>query len=89
MRPLFKTTIVIWSDFDPRGLELDELARDAVSGDSYCSRQSCERVEDVAGDKDWDGSEFFDEAHDLDDICSNCGAVLPYHEEGCAKDPDN
>ena len=36
MTKLYKTTIVIISDYDPtyRG-EIDELARDAVSGESY------------------------------------------------------
>ena len=34
---LYKTTIVVWSDEDPQGLEIDELCREAVSGSSYCS----------------------------------------------------
>jgi len=33
---IWATVIVILSDFDPRGAELEDLARDAVSGESYC-----------------------------------------------------
>lgn len=57
---LFKTTIVIWSEYDTSGVELDILARDAISGDAYCSKQECDFVEDPSKDKDWDGTEFFD-----------------------------
>lgn len=39
---LYKTTIVIWSDYDTSGTELSELARDAESGDSICTRQHVE-----------------------------------------------
>lgn len=59
---LYKTTIVIWSEYDPdQQVEIDELARDAVSGVSYCSKQTTELVPDPAKDKDWDGTEFFND----------------------------
>ncbi len=46
MTKLYKTTIVIISDYDPTYLmEIDELARDAVSGESYCTEQSTEEVD--------------------------------------------
>lgn len=58
-KPLYKTNITIWSDFDPQDLELDELARDAGSGESYCSKQKTQLVENPKEDPDWDGTEFF------------------------------
>jgi len=56
---LYKTTIVIWSDQDPRGTELEILARDAICGDAYCSKMESIDVEDPESDSDWDGTEFF------------------------------
>lgn len=67
---LFKTTIVIWSDFHPgdEGLELEDLARDASSGESYCSKFNTEAVENPEADPAWDGTEFFDsDDEDYDD----------------------
>lgn len=60
VKPLFKTTIVIWSEEDPAGIELSDLARDATDGESYCSKQVSQIVESPSGDPDWDGTEFFD-----------------------------
>ena len=56
---LYKITVVIWSEFDPRGTELADLARDATTGESYCSVQKVEVVEDPMTDPDWDGTTFF------------------------------
>lgn len=36
-RKLHKSIIVIWSEFDPAGVELSHLAREAESGEAYCS----------------------------------------------------
>jgi hypothetical protein len=58
-KDLYKTTVVIWSEFDPGGMELYDIARDAVDGDSYCSVQKLEIVADPESDPDWDGTEFF------------------------------
>ena len=57
---LWKTRIVIWSDFDPSGMELETLAHDATDGESYCSRQSSTYVPKPESDREWDGTEFFD-----------------------------
>lgn len=57
---LWKTTIVIWSDYHPNGLSLTELAREAEVGDCYCSKQDIKMVADYESDRDWDGTEFFD-----------------------------
>jgi hypothetical protein len=44
---LYKTTIIIWSDFDPVLCEIDYLAREAISGDTYCSEKNIEIVSDT------------------------------------------
>lgn len=59
MKTLYKTTIVIWSEYNPVTSELSDLARDAEVGDSYCSKMDWERIEDPEQDPDWDGTEFF------------------------------
>ena len=45
---LFKTTIVIWSEYPTNEYSIDDLAREAISGDAYCSLQHCEGVSDPA-----------------------------------------
>ena len=43
---LYKTTIEIVSEYDPTfKIEIDELARDAMSGDSYCIKQESEEID--------------------------------------------
>lgn len=59
MPKLYKTTVVIWSEFDPATLDLSDLARDAESGDSYCSKLTRQFVTEPSDDPDWDGTEFF------------------------------
>lgn len=56
---LYKTEIVIWSNFNPDSVELEDLARDATDGGSYCSKQRVYFVLDAEKDEDWDGTEFF------------------------------
>jgi hypothetical protein len=61
---LHKTTIVIWSDEDPSDMEIDDLAREAVSGSSFCSK----RVDEVVTDRDqFPDTEFFGVEEDDDD----------------------
>jgi hypothetical protein len=59
MKKLYKTTVVIWSEYDPKGTELEDLAHDATEGESYCSSQKTVLVRDPEKDPDWDGTEFF------------------------------
>jgi hypothetical protein len=33
---LYKSTITIWTEYNPLSVELVDLARDATSGDSFC-----------------------------------------------------
>lgn len=47
-KKLWKTTITIWTDYDPTDVELEDLAREATCGDAYCSGQSAEAVIDAA-----------------------------------------
>lgn len=72
-KKLWKTTIVIWSDYDPAELDASDLARDAERGDSYCSKQESVAVDDPAGDPEWDGTEFFgvDEPEEDDEPIHN------------------
>jgi hypothetical protein len=58
--PLHKTTIVIWTEFEPTSMELEDLAREASVGDAYCSSSVSEYVEHPETDPAWDGTEFFD-----------------------------
>jgi hypothetical protein len=66
-KKLYKTTIVIWSEEDPREQPGDDnvdaisaLAREAEHGNAYCPKASTSLVEDPTKDPDWDGTEFFD-----------------------------
>ena len=40
----FKSTIVIYSEFDPESVELDYLVRHAVDGDAICTEQRAQAV---------------------------------------------
>ena len=67
VRTLYKTTVVIWSEYDGTALELDSLAREAISGDAYCSRYRSVPVVDPSADPDWDGTEFFADPMDVEE----------------------
>ena len=49
---LWKTTIVIWSDFDPQEFSPEDLGREAMEGSAYCTEQRAEFVSDLAADPD-------------------------------------
>ena len=60
MKPLYKTTIVIWSENQNKTLvELSDLAWEATQGADYCSKMSETFVFEPTDDEDWDGTEFF------------------------------
>lgn len=59
-KSLFKTVIVIWTAYNPKDVELSDLARDAEAGDGYCSSLKTVKVARPKDDPDWDGTEFFD-----------------------------
>ena len=51
---LYKTTVVIWSDFNPITSELSELVREAEHGDAaYCARMDTQVIEKPEADPDW------------------------------------
>ena len=59
---LYKTTIIIWSHFNPdMSVELEDLVWEATEGSAYCSGQKSELIEDPTQDPQWDGTEFFEE----------------------------
>jgi hypothetical protein len=70
---LYKSTVVIWTTYDPAELELTELARQAENGDASCSSMKCVLVADPEMDPDWDGTDFFDieDDEDIGDQCSS------------------
>ena len=63
-KELWVTTIVIWTDYNPRGLEIIDLAREATPGDAYCSSQHVTRVTDPLT---FPGTEFFNRMPDEED----------------------
>lgn len=68
MGPLWKTTIIVWSEYYAGDVELEDLGRGATSGDAYCSKQSSVRVEDPKTDPDWDGTEFFEVGYPEEEV---------------------
>ena len=61
-KPLFKTTIVIWSETENRGfIDLQDIAWAADQGPDYCSVISEVLVPNPEEDPDWDGTEFFED----------------------------
>lgn len=82
--PLWKTTIVIWSEYDPTEgaedaddeLDIVTLAEEAVDGNAYCSYADATLIQRPEKDPHWDGTEFFlendeeeeDENDDEDDV---------------------
>lgn len=53
---LYKSKIIIWTDFNPDAIELDRLAWEATNGSAYCSSQEGTAVleTEVDNDPDWD-----------------------------------
>lgn len=99
MRPLYKTTIVIWSDFDPAPYEIGALASEAETGGAYCSGRDELLVQTPETDEDWDDTEFFNSDEEEEDeevegeVCEECGHRIPdhtvllksnYHTETCS-----
>jgi hypothetical protein len=60
-KPLYKTKLIIWSEFDPTEMETEDLVKEAANGEAYCSCQSYTKVEKPEEDGDWDFTEFFGE----------------------------
>jgi hypothetical protein len=58
-RGLWKTTIVIWSEFNGMSIELSDLARDAETGESYCSFSESIFITNPLDDPHAPSQEFF------------------------------
>jgi hypothetical protein len=90
---LYRTTIVIWTDYDASSVALADLGHDATEGEAYCSQQECVLVDDPQADAHPPSPEFFfeapaictaccqpvDEASPWANACSECGG--PASEE--------
>lgn len=81
---LYKTTIVIWTQYDPASVELADLAQDATDGDAYCSHSQTERIADPEADPMWDGTEFFDcpGENRQEERCRHCHAAIHQDDHG-------
>jgi hypothetical protein len=92
---LYKTTIVIWSRDRGDATELSQLAREAESGDAYCSVYRSSLIADPGSDPDWDGTSFFGAAHEQHILllCDGCYAAVtgtvPECEDGCRGELDH
>lgn len=80
-KPLYKTTIVIWSTYNSEEVELDDLAIDATHGAAYCSDYTCVKVEDPAKDPDFPDTEFFGDFEEMSpaSVRGHCGGM----PQGC------
>ena len=58
---LYRTKIEVWSTYDTDHLELEEIAREATSGNAFCAIQISEPVLDP---RQYPDTEFFDEDED-------------------------
>lgn len=52
---LYRTTIVVWTDYPPNDMELADLAREATIGDALCDYRVTEVVTDAGSFPDDDG----------------------------------
>lgn len=59
MKPLHKTTIVVWSEWETSVVDIEDLCHEAIQGDAYCSSVERTVVADPEHDPTWDGTEFF------------------------------
>jgi len=63
-RKLWKTTVVIWSEFDPQTVEIDRLISEGIGGEAYISKQHAELVSDPYSQEDGPPEDFFDSGDD-------------------------
>jgi len=49
-------------------VELEDLARDATNGGSYCSYRLSQIIDDPEKDETWDGTKFFDLGWENEDL---------------------
>jgi len=56
---LYKTTVLVWTEYDPFGVPPHRLVYDATFGDGYLSGKSTKLVENPLEDPEFEGMEFF------------------------------
>lgn len=79
--PLFKTTVVLWTDFDPSDLLEIEALADLVDDDSaFVSTIFTSQVETPESDPQWVDTDFFDENTDETDDDDEIDLVTLYEE---------
>jgi hypothetical protein len=68
MKPLYKTTVVIWTEYDTAKVDpqLMDLRFHAEYEYVHVSRMKCVRVAEPQMDADWNDTEFWDEEADED-----------------------
>lgn len=83
----YRTEIVIWSDFDPTGVELADLAREATDGEAIAAsvdREAFSRAETLEHDEIDSISHFFPDlgegSGEGEGTCQECGQ--PYGFDG-------
>jgi hypothetical protein len=67
VRPLYKTTIVVWTEDNTDGISAERLGRELSIGDAYCSVKNCELVKDPDNDDNWDDTDFFGQEEETDE----------------------
>ena len=74
---LYKTTLIIWSEFNPTGMAIDDLATEAVNGSAYCAKKLMEEVEVPRVDKDWvvDGERYLGTQDDVGSTITDDGSA--------------
>lgn len=60
---LYKTTLIIWTEYPTDNVSIDSLAQEACTGDAFCSLQKCETISDPSK---FPGTDFF--GSDEDDV---------------------
>jgi len=65
-RRLWKTTIVVWSEFDPQRVPEDRLVREAVDGQAIITKRESVLVSSPYSQDDGPPEDFFDRG-DVDD----------------------
>ena len=74
---LYKTTLIIWSEFNPTGMAIDDLATEAVTGSAYCAKKLTIDVESPRRDPDWvqDGERFLGDQDDVGSAITDDGSA--------------
>ena len=61
---LYKSTMTIWTTYDPTEIEPTELVHPAENVGAYCSSMTFALIPELEKDPAWDGTEFFDDEDD-------------------------